>query len=43
VWQSIDEPNADKNTVVTGINDSGDICGYYVDPSGVQHGFVGTP
>jgi len=43
VWQSIDEPNAAQGTAVTGINDSGYITGYYVDSSGVQHGFVGTP
>lgn len=43
VWQSIDEPSAKRGTVVTGINDNDDICGYYVDGNGVQHGFVATP
>ncbi|MBV9718718.1 MAG: hypothetical protein JOZ77_05335 [Candidatus Eremiobacteraeota bacterium] len=43
VWQSIDETNAANGTVVTGINDNGDISGYYVDASNVQHGFVGVP
>jgi len=43
VWQSIDAPNAANGTVVTGINNHHDICGYYFDGSGVQHGFVAVP
>lgn len=43
VWQSIDEPNGAQGTVVTGINANDDICGYYVDSNGVQHGFVAVP
>ena len=43
VWQSIDEPSAPSGTVVTGVNDNDDICGYYVDSAGVQHGFVAVP
>jgi hypothetical protein len=43
VWQTIDEPNAVSTTVVTGLNDSGDICGYYIDVNNVQHGFVAIP
>ncbi len=43
VWQSIDEPNAASGTVITGVNDSDDICGYFVDSSGIQHGFVAVP
>jgi hypothetical protein len=43
VWQTIDEPNAGSATVVTGLNDSDDICGYYIDSSNVQHGFVAIP
>lgn len=41
-WQTIDEPDSTRGTVVTGINDQGAICGYYVDASGIQHGFVAT-
>ena len=43
VWQSIDEPNAAQGTWVTGINSHHDICGYYIDASGIQHGFVAVP
>lgn len=43
VWQSVDESNAKGITVVSGINDSGDICGWYNDSNGNFHGFVGTP
>ncbi len=43
VWQTIDEPNAAQGTVVTGINANDDICGYYIDSDGVQHGFVAVP
>ncbi len=43
IWQEIDAPNATGDTVITGINDSGHICGYFVDSSGVQHGFVAGP
>jgi hypothetical protein len=43
VWQTIDEPNAVYGTVVTGINNHHDICGYYIDASGVQHGFIAVP
>ena len=43
VWQTIDEPNEENGTVVTGVNDSDDICGYYIDGSGIQHGFVAVP
>jgi len=28
---------------VSGINNHHDICGYYIDGSGVQHGFVAVP
>jgi hypothetical protein len=43
IWQTIDEPNAAAGTWVTGINMHDQICGYYVDASGVQHGFVADP
>jgi hypothetical protein len=43
VWQTIDEPNAAAGTWLTGINNHDDICGYYVDGSGIQHGFVAVP
>ena len=41
-WQSIDEPNGNQtNTVISGIDNLGDICGWYTDAYGVTHGFVG--
>jgi hypothetical protein len=43
VWQTIDAPGAAGGTWVTGINYHDDICGYYVDSSGIQHGFVAVP
>jgi hypothetical protein len=43
VWQKIDAPGASGGTWVTGISNHDVICGYYVDGSGVQHGFVATP
>jgi hypothetical protein len=42
VWQKIDDPSGVNGTVVTGINDLGDICGYYIDSNKVQHGFIAT-
>jgi pimeloyl-ACP methyl ester carboxylesterase len=35
----IDEPNAVRGTVLTGINDKGAIVGMLIDVNGVQHGF----
>ena len=41
-WQSIDEPSGNQtNTVISGIDNLGDICGWYTDSYGVTHGFVG--
>lgn len=42
VWQSIDEPSGNgTSTVVSGIDSSGDICGWYTGSDGQTHGFVG--
>ena len=43
LWQSIDAPNATQGTWVTGINNHGQICGYYVDAAGHSHGFLANP
>jgi hypothetical protein len=40
-WTKLDEPNASGYTVISGINDSGDICGWYKNSSGGYDGFVG--
>jgi hypothetical protein len=42
-FEKIDEPDAHSLTVVRGVNDVGDIVGYYNDSSNNMHGFVGTP
>jgi probable HAF family extracellular repeat protein len=46
IFTTIDDPNAGtgagRGTYVTGINDSGEITGYYSDSAGVVHGFVAT-
>jgi hypothetical protein len=44
----LDDPNAAFNngveiTQITGINNSGEITGFYSDANGVFHGFVATP
>lgn len=42
-WQSIDEPKGDGSlTVVNGINDNKDICGWFKKSDGTIHGFVAT-
>lgn len=41
-WESIDEPSGDQTgTVISGIDDSGDICGWYTGTDALIHGFVG--
>jgi hypothetical protein len=42
-WETIDDPDAAYGTVVTGINNHHEICGYYYDASDIQHGFVAVP
>jgi predicted chitinase len=39
-YMPLDDPEADNVTVATGINNSGQIVGYYYDDSGDQHGFL---
>jgi hypothetical protein len=43
---TFDDPDAGtggfQGTVAKSINSAGDIAGYYVDASGVSHGFVRT-
>ncbi len=46
-YSFLDDPNAAFNngveiTQITGINDSGEITGFYSDANGVLHGFVAT-
>lgn len=43
----LDEPkaapvNGVQITQITGVSNSGEICGFYIDAAGVQHGFIAT-
>jgi|HubBroStandDraft_2_1064218.scaffolds.fasta_scaffold05585_5 hypothetical protein len=42
VWQTIDDPNATGETVVSGINIHANLVGYYVDSAGNNHGFIAS-
>jgi len=42
VYSSFDAPGATQ-TYAYGVNNSGQIVGYYVDANGVNHGFLDTP
>jgi hypothetical protein len=42
-WQTIVPPNGGGLTVVSGINNAGDICGWYLDTTkDLLEGFVAT-
>jgi len=43
VWQSVDEPDSANMTVITGINNHDQICGWYADSAGNTHGFLANP
>jgi hypothetical protein len=44
VWQTIDEPNAlPGTTVVNGLNNAGDLVGFYEDTNTNTDGFLATP
>jgi hypothetical protein len=40
---TLDDPNASGSTVFNGINDKGDIVGFYTDMAGNTHGLLATP
>ena len=42
-WQSIDDPNGIGSTVVNGLNNAGDLVGFYTDSAGNTDGFLATP
>jgi hypothetical protein len=42
-WAQIDDPNANGETVVTGINNHHSMVGYYQDSSGNLSGFLANP
>ena len=41
-YSTLDDPNAAGLNVPTGINDSGQVVGYYSDPGGTVYGFIAT-
>lgn len=43
VFTTVDAPNAAGSTVFNGINDKGDIVGFYTDAAGNTHGLLATP
>ena len=42
-WHSIDDPNGIGSTVVNGINNAGDLVGFYTDAAGNTDGMLATP
>jgi hypothetical protein len=42
-YTTLNDPLATNGTDVTGINDAGEIVGYYFDISGAYHGFLADP
>ena len=43
VFTSIDDPDAAFGTVAKGINDNGQVVGFYIDAIGSAHGFLADP
>jgi hypothetical protein len=42
-FETVDAPNATGGTTINGVNDRGDLVGFYVDASGNTDGLVATP
>jgi probable HAF family extracellular repeat protein len=42
-WQKIDDPNGIGSTVVNGINNAGDLVGFYTDSAGNTDGMLAVP
>jgi probable HAF family extracellular repeat protein len=42
-WRSIDDPNGVGSTLVNGLNDAGDLVGFYTDSAGNTDGMLATP
>jgi hypothetical protein len=42
-WQTIDDPNGVGSTVVNGVNNTGDLAGFYTDAAGNTDGMLATP
>src|SRR5579872_6146731 len=42
-FATVDDPNGVGTTTINGVNDAGDLVGFYVDANGNTDGFLGTP
>jgi len=42
-FTTLDDPNASGSTILNGLNDKGDIVGFYTDAAGNTHGMLATP
>ena len=42
-FHSVDDPGGIGTTTINGINNFGQIVGFYVDSKGNTDGFIGTP
>jgi hypothetical protein len=42
-FATIDDPNGMRTTTVNGVNDAGDLVGFYVDAIGNTDGMLATP
>jgi len=40
---SVDDPNGVGTTTINGVNDAGDLVGFYLDAAGNTDGFLATP
>jgi hypothetical protein len=43
VFQTIDDPLGVGTTIVNGINDKGQLVGFFVDAAGATEGFLASP
>jgi hypothetical protein len=42
-YTTLDDPAGTAGTYAEGMNDQGDIVGFYFDTNGLAHGFLATP
>lgn len=42
-FKSVDDPNGMNSTVINGVNDAGDLVGFYTDSAGNTDGFAAAP
>ena len=42
-YQSVDDPNGIGTTTINGVNDAGDLVGFYTDAAGNTDGLLAAP